>query len=211
MLSYLLIRRLEHPVLPWLWLYGIVKSAIMVGSGPILARSDTATEFGWGITAVSAILAIVLVWFARKVSAESFRHSLLFICLAAPVHVQGSFIPPQFLAGPSFASPLSTHLIILIASVVLKGIAVWALVNTQCVVSSARPVLPSMMAVLLLGLIFIPLAPVLRGHLHLVSWKLGVLSVGASGLMLKALIIAVAYAVRIREPRSPATATSRSA
>ena len=130
-LSYLTVRRLDHPVLPWLWLYGIVASAIMIGSGLILARLDTVTEFGWGITAVSVVSMIVRVWFARKVSAESFRHSLLFICLAAPVDVSGSFIPPQFLAGPSFVDPLPTYLILLIGSVVLRGsrYGPWSILN----------------------------------------------------------------------------------
>ena len=37
-LSYLPVRRLSDPVLPWLWLYGIVAGAIAIGSGPILAH-----------------------------------------------------------------------------------------------------------------------------------------------------------------------------
>ena len=210
-LSYLPVRRLDHPVLPWLWLYGIVASAITIGSGPILARSDIATEFGWSITAVSAVSMVVRVWFARKVSAESFRHSLLFICLAAPVHVSGSFIPPQFLAGPSFSSPLPTYLILLIGGVILKGTAVWALVNTQYVVSSNRTVLPAVIAILLIGSALVPLAPSLWGHLHQLAWVGGILLLGASSLMYHALVIAIAYAARIREPRLPDAAISRSA
>ena len=109
--SYLLVRRLGHPLLSQLWLYWIVAGAIGIGSGPILVGFESMSSFQWGITVVSAFSMIALVWFARKVSAVSFRHSLLFICLATAVHVPGSFIPPQFLAGPSFASPLSTYLI----------------------------------------------------------------------------------------------------
>ena len=199
-LSYLPVRRLSDPVLPWLWLYGIVAGAIAIGSGPILTHFDTLTEFEWGITAVSTISIIVLVWLARRVSAESFRHSLLLICLAAAVHVPGSFIPPQFLAGSSFAIPLPTCLILLIGGVLLKGTAMWALVNTQYVVSSNRTVLPAVIAILLIGSALVPLAPSLWHYLHRVSWVLGILSVGASALLLKALIIAIAYAVRIREP-----------
>ena len=201
-LSYLPVRGLDHPVLPWLWLYGIVASAIAIGSGPILTRLGTLTDFPWGVTAVSAISMIVLVWLARKVSAESFRHSLLFICLTTAVHVPGSFIPPQVLAGPSFAGTLPTYLILLIGGALLKATAVWALVNTRHVVSSTRIVLPAVMAILLTGSALVPLAPSLSHHLHQGSWVLGILSVGASALMLKVLVMALAYAVRIRDPRT---------
>ncbi|MCY4654638.1 MAG: hypothetical protein OXC95_15915 [Dehalococcoidia bacterium] len=207
-LSYVPVRRLDHPVLPWLWLYGIVASAITIGSGPILTRLGTLTDFQWGITAVSAISMIVLVWLARKVSSESFRHSLLFIGMAAAVHVPVSFIPPQFLAGPSFADTLPTYLILLIGGALLKGTAVWALVNTRYVVSSTRTVLPAVIAILLTGSALVPLAPSLWHHLHRVSWVLGILSVGVSSLLFNLLVVALAYAVRIREPRSPVTATS---
>ena len=209
--SYLLVRRLGHPLLSQLWLYWIVVGAIGIGSGPVLARFDSMSSFQWGIIVVSAFSMIALVWFARKVSVVSFRHSLLFICLATAVHVPGSFIPPQFLAGPSFGSPLPTYLILLVGSVLLKGTAVWALVNTQHVVSSTRTVLPIVMAVLLVGSAFTPLLPSLWDHRDQVAWILGILSVGASALIYSALVIAIAYAVRIREPRSPVPATSHSA
>ena len=201
-LSYLLVRRLDHPVFPWLWLYEIVASTVAIGSALVLVLSDTLTEFEWGITAVSAISMIVLVWLARRVSAESFRHSLLLICLAAAVHTPDSFIPPQFLAGPSFADPLPTYLILLIGGVLLKGTAVWALVNTQYVVSYNRSVLPAVMAILLVGSALVPLAPSLWHYLHRVSWVLGILSVGVSSLLLNVVVMAIAYAVRIREPRA---------
>ena len=204
--SYLLVRRLSHPVLPWLWLYGIVAGAI--GSGPILTHFDTLTDFEWGIIAVSAISMIVLVWLARRVSAESFRHSLLLICMAAAAHVPGSFIPPQFLAGPSFAIPLPTYLILLIGGVLLKGTAVWALVNSQYVVSSTRTALPAVIAILLIGSALVPLAPSLWNHLHRVSWVLGILSVGVSSLLFNVLVVAIAYAFRIREPRTTPSASA---
>ena len=177
----------------------IVASAIAIGSGPILARLDTATEFGWGITAVSMVARI---WFAKKVSAESFRHSLLFICLAAALHVQGSFIPPDLLATSSFASPLPTYLVLLIGGVILKGIAVWTLVNTQYVVSIIRTLLPAVITTLLTGSALVPLAPSLCGRLHQLSWMSAILSVGASSLLFNVLVIAIAYATQIREPRA---------
>ena len=209
--SYLLVRRLGHPLLSQLWLYWIVAGTIGIGSGPFLARFDSMSSFQWGITVVSAVSMFALVWFAREVSAVSFRHSLLFVCLATAVHVPGSFIPPQFLAGPSFASPLPSYLILLVGGVLLKGTAVWALVKSRQVVSSTRTVLPTVVAVLLVGSAFTPLLPSFWNHLHQVSWILGVLSVGASALMYSALVIAIAYAVRIRESRSPVPATSHSA
>ena len=209
--SYLLVRRLGHPLLSQLWLYSIVAGAIGIGSGPILARFDSMSSFQWGITVVSAFSMFALVWFAREVSAVSFRHSLLFICLATAVHVPGSFIPPQFLAGPSFASLLPTYLILLVGGVLLKGTAVWSLINIQRVVSSTRSVLPTVIAILLVISAFTPVLPSLWDHRDQVSWILGVLSVGASGLIYSALIMALAYAVRIREPRPPSPATSHSA
>ena len=68
-----------------------------------------------------------------------------------------------------------------------------------------------MMAVLLVGSAFTPVLPSLWDHRDQVSWISGILSVVASGLIYSALITALAYVVRIREPRSPVPATSHSA
>ena len=121
-----------------------------------------------------------------------------------------SFRPSSW-QGPSFASPLSTYLVLLMCGVLLKGTAVWAMVNTQYVVSSTRTVLPTVMAVLLVGSAFTPVLPSLWDHRDQVSWISGILSVVASGLIYSALITALAYVVRTREPRSPSPATSHSA
>ena len=209
--SYLLVRRLDHPALSRLWQYGIVTSVIGIGSGLVLTRFDSMSSLVWGVTVVSAVSMIALVWFARRVSAESFRHSLLFICLAAAVYVPGSFIPPRFLAGPSFAILLTTYLTLLIGGGLLRGTAVWALVNTQYVVASTRTVLPAVMSILLLGSAVTPLIPALWDFRHQAGWVVGILSVGVSSLMYTGLVIALAYAVRIRRQKSPSATSSSTA
>ena len=76
----------------------------------------------------------------------------------------------------------------------------WALVNTQYVVSSNRTVLPAVIAVLLIGLALVPLAPSFWGRLHQLARVGGILLLRASSLMYSAPVIAIVCAVRIQEP-----------
>ena len=96
--SYALVRRLDHQMLPQLWLYAITWGAIDIFSS--LAFNHLADTHTWLAIAEAARL-IAVVWFARKVSVISFRHSLLLIGLTAAIQGPFSLFPSQLLTRPS--------------------------------------------------------------------------------------------------------------
>ena len=155
--SYLFVRRLEHQILSRLWLYAIITVAIAVVSKLVLAPFDSLTDgmYRW-LFVISILLTItniaLLVWFARRVSAITFGHSLLFIGLVVAMESPGTFIPLNFLYPSTVSVPYLSVLVALAAvHVIVKVTAVWLLVNHTALVSSTRNLLTLVSLFILVG------------------------------------------------------------
>ena len=185
----------------------IVIDAVGIVSAVDLAPFDLfAVGMHRWVFAVSILLTIawvvVLVWFARGVSALSFRHALLFIGLVAAVESWGTFIPLNFLY-PSFVSAHSTSVFAALAAVhvVVSAIGVWSLVNHTALASSTRNLLAVVALFVLLGGLQLGVSvtfgdPYRDGMSLLLNTVFGVgqriVQYGAAAL--------IVYAVRIRRP-----------
>ena len=204
--SYLFVRRLEHRILSRLWLYAIITSAIAVVSAPDLAPFDLfAVGMHRWVFAISILIAIawvvVLVWFARGVSAISFGHSLLFIGLVAAVESPGTFIPLKFLY-PSFVSAPSTPVFAALAvvHVIVSAIGVWSLVNCTALASSARNLLTVVALFVLLGGLQIGVSVAFSNPSYQTPLLLNTLIGIGERVVRYGVPSLIVYAVRIREP-----------
>ena len=199
--SYLSVRRLNHPLLSHLWLYAIVVSAIGFISAPVMASANSASTLGWWATAFGLASFIVLVWIARRISVMLFRHSVLFIALAAAVAVPNpnNFIPSHLDAYPSVAPSLPITITLWAGGVLLGILAVWALGNTETVVSTTKTMLPPVIMMLAAALIALGAAYVVES-VHVLDWIVPMLTAGLSSLIAPALAAAITYAVRVRRP-----------
>ena len=204
--SYFFVRRLNHPLLSHLWLYAIVVSTIGFISAPVMASANSATTLGWWATAFGVAGFIVFIWFARRISAISFRHSVPFIALTAAVAVPNpnNFIPSHLDAYPTVAPSLLITITLWAGGVLLGVLAVWTLANSQTVVSTTRTVLPPVLAIPLLSAAIMALAAttVVR-PVTVLDWVVPVLTTGLSSLIAPALAVVVSYAVRVRRPTGP--------
>lgn len=155
--SYLFVRRLEHQILSHLWLYAITTTAIVIVSRLVVAPFDSLTDgmYLW-LFVISILLSItnvaLLVWFARRVSAITFGHSLLFIGLVVAMESPGSFIPLNFLYPSTMSVPYQSALVALAAiHVIVKVTGVWSLVNHTVLASSTRYLLTLVSLFILIG------------------------------------------------------------
>lgn len=199
--SYFLVRRLNHGMLSNLWLYAIVVSTVGFVSDPVMSSANSASTLGWWATAFGVTSFAVLVWFARRVSARSFRHSLVFIALTAAVAVPNpnNFIPSPLDSYPSVAPSFTMQVTLWVGGVLLGVIAVWTLVNTSTVVSGARTVLPPVSAILLLSAALVAISAAgLYEPVDVQDWVMPMLTAGTSSLIVPALAVVVTYAVRVR-------------
>ena len=198
--SYPLVRRLRHDLLSYLWLYVIIGGIIgLITVLPALGYLHSMETSAWLTMTFAAVHLVAIVWLARKLSAISFRLSLLFIGLTTVLDTPGSFIPPYLLrpdAAIAFPWPPHIYVTLLIGGTLLRGLAVWTLIKEQTVISSARTVL---LLVMLMGL--------LAATLHVFATKVWVyLPVDSEWtivpmLIVPALAIVATYAVRVRGPR----------
>ena len=196
--SYLFVRRLGHHMLSQLWLYAITVNVIGLVYHPSVSTSFPSGHTDvWEATIIEATRLVVVILFARKVSSISFRHSLLFIGLTAAMHGPASFLPPHLNADLAGAWPLHIYITFLVGGVLLRGLAVWTLVNAQAFTSSSKTILPPVMAMILLSTTLYALAsnvwaPVLVYY----DWVLPM-------LIVPSLAVVVTYAVRVRGPGEP--------
>ena len=193
--SYPLVRRLHHDLLSHLWLYVIVAGGIgLTAVLPTLGYFHSMGKYVWLITTSEAVRLVAMVWFARKLSAVSFRHSLLFIGLATVLQSPGSFIPPQFHMPPAVAWPLPIYISLLIGGTLLRGLAVWSLIKVQTVTSSTRTALPPLVAMVLpAAALYALVVNVWPPFPMYYEWILPM-------LIVPALAIVATYAVRVRGP-----------
>ena len=199
--SYPFVRRLRHDLLSHLWLYVIIAGVSgLITVLPALGYLHSMGTSAWLIT-TSVPGLVATVWFARKLSAVSFRHSLLFIGLATVLNTSGSFIPPYLLrpdAAIAFPWPPHIYVTLLIGGTLLRGLAVWTLIKEQAVTSSTRTVL---LLVMLMGL--------LTATLHVLAtnvWTyVPVYSewIIVPTLMVPTLAVVLTYAVRVRGQGEP--------
>ena len=200
--SYPFVRRLRHDLLSYLWLYVIIGGVSgLITVLPALGYLHSMETSAWLITTSAAVRLVAIVWFARKLSGVSFRHSLLFIGLATVLDSPGSFIPPYLLrpdAAIAFPWPPHIYVTLLIGGTLLRGLAVWTLIKEQAVTSSTRTILP------LLVTIGLPTAT-----LHVFATKVWVYIPAHSVwtiipmLMVPTLAAVATYAVRVRGPGKP--------
>ena len=204
--SYLFVRRLKHRILFHLWLYAIIAGAIAIVSRLAVAPFDLDTPdmFGWVMGISAAIFAaslIVLVWFARRESAISFRHSLLFIGLVVAIESPGTFIPLNFLYPSEVSAPYSSVFVALAAvHVIVKVAGVWSLVNHTVLTSSARNLLTVVsLFILLAGLQLVSVVfndPYVDGMSLLFNMASGI----GQWVVQYGIAIAIVYVVRVRKP-----------
>ena len=203
--SYYSVRRLNHHMLSHLWLYAIIVGAIGLVSALALGSLDSVSTAGWLSAAFTLAELMVLVWFARKVSAMSFLHSVLFIGLTIAVPNLTTLIPHE---EPSTVLAIPAYIAILLGSAILSGIAVWALANTETVVSTTRSVLRPVIGIALLasvlfilanaGVLFVLADGDPAGSVRGIDWIGHLLITGLSSLIAPALAVAATYAVRVR-------------
>ena len=199
--SYFLVRRLNHYMLSNLWLYAIVVSTVGFISAPVMASANSASTLGWWATAFGVASFAALVWFARRTSAMSFRHSLVFIALTAAVAVPNpnNFIPSHLDGYPSVAPSLPITITLWAGGVLLGAIAVWTLANTRTVVSTTRTVLPPVVAILLISASLVAVSAAgLYEPVDVQDWVVPMLTAGLSSLIAPILAAGVTHAVRVR-------------
>lgn len=155
--SYLFVRRLQHRILSHLWLYVVIAGAIAIVSRLVWAPFDSFTDgmYPW-LLVISILFAIVniapLVWFARRVSAITFGHSLLFIGLVVAMESPGTIIPLNLLYPSTVSVPYFLALTALAAvHVIVKVTGVWSLVNHKVLASSTRNLLTLVSLFILIG------------------------------------------------------------
>ena len=210
--SYFFVRRLDHHLMSHLWLYAIVVSTIGFISAPLMASASSASTLGWWATGFGVASFIVLIWFARRISAISFRYSALFIALTTAVAVPNTnnFIPSQLYTYPSVAPSLPITITLWAGGVLLGVLAVWTLANSRTVVSTTRTVLPPVLAIPLLSAANMALAA--AGFVRpdsILDWVVPMLTAGPSSLIAPILAVVVAYAVRVPGPTDPEVQPSR--
>ena len=210
--SYFYVRRLDHRLLSHLWLYAIVVCTIGFISAPLMASASSASTLGLWATGFGVAGFIVLIWFARRISVMSFRHSVLFIALTSAVAVPNpnNFIPSHLDAYPSVEPSPSITITLWAGGVLLGVLAVWTLANAQSVVSTTRTVLPPVLAIPLLSAANMALAA--TGFVRadsILDWVVLMLTAGLSSLIAPILTVVVAYAVRVRGPTDSEVQPSR--
>ena len=199
---YLFVRRLDDHILSNMWLYAIVMGVVGFASVPVTSSFESYSSYLWWATALGMGRFLILVWFARRVSALSFRHSLLLIVLATAMQSPISFIPPHFFVDPKLVWPVPMYLTQLIGGVLLRGFAVWSLVNVGLVISSTKSVLIIVMPTVLLAAVLFGVTNYIWDHVSAWDW-LPMLFVGISSLVAPALSMVITYAVRVRRPAEP--------
>ena len=197
--SYFFVRRLNHQMLSFLWLYTIIVVTIGLVSATVEESVASMSSFVWWATAFGLASFTVLVGLARRISAESFRHSVLFIVLTVAVPSSVSLIPSQFHTDPSIAPSLPIYITLWIGGILQGILAVWVLANARSVVSATRTVLSPVIAMLLLTAVLVGLSAIgLYEPDSVLDWAVPMLTAGLSSLIAPILAVAVAYAVRVR-------------
>ncbi len=197
--SYFFVRRLNDRLLSYLWLYTIIVVTIGLVSASVLASIDSASTHVWWASAFGLVGLIVLVWLARRISAESFRHALLFIVLTMAVASSASLTPSQFHTDPSIAPSLPIYIMLWVGGALMGGLAVWAVANAGTVVSTTRTVLPPVIAMLLLTAALVGLSATdLYEPVDVLDWVVLMLTAGLSSLLAPTLAVVVTYVVRVR-------------
>ena len=199
---YLFVRRLDDHILSNMWLYAIVMGVVGFASVPVTSSFESYSSYLWWATALGMGRFLILVWFARRVSALSFRHSLLLIVLATAMQSPISFIPPHVHVDPKFVWPVPVYLSQLFGGVLLRGFAVWSLVNVRLVTSSTKSVLMVVIAMLLLVAVLFGVTINIWARISEQDW-LPMLFVGVSSLVAPAFTVVITYAVRVRRPAEP--------
>ena len=205
--SYLFVRRLEHQVLSHLWLYAIITGAIAIVSRLVFAAFDSFTDgmYSW-LFVISILLSITniapLVWFARRVSAITFGHSLLFIGLVVAIESPGTIIPLNFLYPSTVSVPYFSALVgLAVVHVIVKGTAVWLLVNHAAFASSTRNLLMLVSLFILMGGLQLGVSVGFNDpFVDRMSLLINILT-GIGQLIVQYGVAAlIAYVVRVREP-----------
>ena len=196
--SYPFVRRLRHDLLSHLWLYVIIVGGIgLITVLPALGYFHLIGKYVWLITTSEAVRLVAIVWFARKLSAVSFRYSLLFIGLATVLQSPATFIPPQHHMPPAVAWPLPIYITLLIGGTLLRGLAVWTLIKVQTVTSSTRTALPPLVAMVLpAAALYALVVNVWPPFPMYYEWILPM-------LIVPALAVVLTYAVRVRGSGEP--------
>ena len=205
--SYLFVRRLEHQILSHLWLYAIITVAIAVVSKLVLAPFDSLTDgmYRW-LFVISILLTItniaLLVWFARRVSAITFGHSLLFISLVVAMESPGTFIPLNFPYQSTVSAPYSLVLVALATiHVIVKATGVWSLVNHTALASSTRNLLTLVSLFILMSGLQLGVSVGFNDpFVDRISLLINIMT-GIGQLVVQyGVAVLIAYAVRVREP-----------
>ena len=213
---YPLVRRLGRPMLSRLWECYMVLTAVAFLNG--MAINMLLDIFDWRtFWFLMSLPLVVLVWFARQVTAISFKHALLFIGLVMVFQFPGVLLPLHLLA-PTFSGidvSWQTNVVYTVtamAHLIVGAAGVWYMVNPASIVSSTRNLLAAVGSVIVLS--------ALLGGVS-VAWEAGVYDDGGGlplfiikwnivvGAATSAIVVMITYVARIRGPRGPEDVANR--
>ena len=205
--SYLFVRRLRHRTLSHLWLYAIIAGAIAIVSRLAFAPFDSFTDgiYPW-LFVIPILLSItniaLLVWFARRVSAVTFGHSLLFIGLVVAMEYPGTIIPLNLLYPSTVSVPYFSALVALaVVHVIVKGTAVWLLVNHTALASSTRNLLMLVSLFILMGGLQLGVSVGFNDpFVDRISLLINILMGVGQWVIQYGVAVLIVYAVRVRRP-----------
>ena len=212
---YPLVRRLGRPMLSRLWEWYIVLAAVAFLDSTVISMLEpTGMWIFWFLTSLAFV---VLVWFARQVTAISFKHALLFIGLVMVIQFPGVLLPLHLLTPEFFETdvPRLNNFVYgatAIVHLIVGAAGVWYLVNPASIVSSTRNLLVAVGSVIvlsgLMGGFWIAWAAGIDdvdGGLVFFNIPLSIVIVSAT----HGLLILITYVARIRGPREPEDVANR--
>lgn len=195
--SFLFVRQLDHRMLSHLWLYTIILGTIGLVTAPVLESLHSASTVGWWATAFGLGAFIVLIWLARRISAISFRHALLFVALTTAVPSTASLVPQPIQDAPS----LPVHITLWVGGALLGVLAVWILANIHTIAATTRSAIQAVVGMMMLTAALVAIsATSFFDPDSVLDLVVPMLISGASTMLAPAVAVLITYAVRVRRP-----------
>ena len=204
-ISYRWVRRLQRPMLKLVWQYSLVAAALGIGFSLVQAGIYdyvTRGSYGWYVLFLalaglvqSAIKAVIFVWLARRASRGGFDKALVLIGIAAfpGASIAGVIQYSLLLSIVDRISPL----VVSLATIVLTLVAVWALKRVDTEKAIGRKGIAVLFGVAWAASIAGYAANI---DFHWAWWTGGAVVVSIVESAFYAIVIWIAYSVRVRAP-----------